>query len=114
MLKDWKAEQTQILSQLVTDVNQLKLTDTKTLNRELRVEDKLNTKSIGLPGDRKPIFVDESLKRLSHQAREFAKRNNYKFCWISNSKILLRKNSETKVIHTITSEPCFLKLEQEK
>lgn len=87
-------------------------------NKERQIEQKLNTESIGITGNRQAIYVDEYLpptsKRLYYLARDFAKRNNYNFCWISNGKILLRKDTNTKVSHFIKTEQCLLDLESKK
>lgn len=94
------------------------LTAVRNYNKERRIEDKLNTEIIGIAGERKPIYVDEHLsptsKRLFYLAREFAKRNHFNFCWISNGKILLRRNSNTKESHIIKTEQCLLDLESKK
>ncbi|KAJ8704308.1 hypothetical protein PYW08_013032 [Mythimna loreyi] len=58
-------------------------------------DDKLNTSVMGMPGDRRPVYIAEHLppstKKLFYLAREFANKNAYKFCWISNGNIFLRK-----------------------
>ncbi|KAL4708006.1 hypothetical protein ACJJTC_010622 [Scirpophaga incertulas] len=48
-----------------------------------------------LIGPSKPIFISENLtakvKKLFYLSREFAKTHAYKFCWVTNGKIFLRK-----------------------
>ncbi|CAB3243449.1 unnamed protein product [Arctia plantaginis] len=75
--------------------------------------DKLNTEHIGIQGKRLPVYVTEQLppshKKLFYQAREFAKSNEYKFCWTANGNIFLRKQENEKLIK-ITSEKCLLNI----
>lgn len=81
------------------------LLSVRTFNRERSLSDKLSTKTISLPGDQKPIFVDEhltpSLKKLLYETRIVAKQNNYT-CWHSNGKILMRMAKDDKPIHIET------------
>lgn len=57
---------------------------------------KLNTSHIGLDDEKKPIFVSEHLspanKALHAAARIKAKELEYKYVWIRNGKIFMRKN----------------------
>lgn len=59
------------------------------------VKDKLNTEIIGIMGQRYPVYIAEllppSLRKLFFQAREFAKNNGFKYCWVTNGNIFLRK-----------------------
>ncbi|XP_026744659.1 uncharacterized protein LOC113505992 [Trichoplusia ni] len=94
------------------------LSAVRTYNKERNIRDKLNTENIGIAGECKPIYVDEHLspttKRLFYLARDFAKRNSYDFCWISNGKILIRKSCDTKEVHFVKTEQCLLKLESKQ
>lgn len=58
-------------------------------------QDKTNTSLIGIPGECLSVYIAEQLpgntNRLFYQAREFAKKNAFKYCWISNGNIFLRK-----------------------
>lgn len=57
--------------------------------------DQLNSKHLGFDGQALPIYISERLtakaKRLHFLAREFAKSENYAHCWVTNSKIFIRK-----------------------
>ncbi|KAJ8704271.1 hypothetical protein PYW08_012995 [Mythimna loreyi] len=90
------------------------MTAIRDYNKGKGKDKKLNTASIGLSGDPKPVYIAEQLpastKRLFYQAREFAKNNRYKFCWISNSNIFIRKMEGDKQV-LIHSEKCLLDLE---
>jgi hypothetical protein len=90
------------------------LSKSRTFNRNRDLSDKLNTLNTGLANDSKPIFVDDHipyyLKRLLHQAKEYAKLNYYEYCWYSNGKILLRKNKGCNKIITIKSDKCLKNL----
>ncbi|KAJ8711617.1 hypothetical protein PYW08_008571 [Mythimna loreyi] len=87
------------------------LSAARNFNKSRRLEDKLNTQIVGINGDLKPIYVDEylpgTMKKLFLQSRDFAKKNGFRFCWISNGKILLRKGTECKEIYTVKSEDCL-------
>lgn len=87
------------------------LSAARNFNKSRKLEDKLNTKVVGMCGDKKPIYVDEylpgSMKKLFLQSRDFAKKNSFKFCWISNGKILLRKSPECKETYTVRTEDCL-------
>ena len=82
----------------------------RSYNKGKGKENKLNTKLLGMPGERKPVYVEEQIsagtKKLFYQAREFAKQNSYKFCWTSNGNIFLRKTEGDKQI-LINSERCL-------
>lgn len=49
-----------------------------------------------------PIFVNESLspynRFLFMKAKEYKKVNNFKFCWVKNGHILLRKNESSNIM----------------
>lgn len=56
---------------------------------------KLTTEVLQISGTSQPVYISENLtakmKRLHFLARDFAKSNGYKFCWVSRGKIFLRK-----------------------
>lgn len=64
--------------------------------------EKLNTSLLGIAGDRKPVFVSEHLspanKSLHAAARKKAKELGYKFVWVKNGHIYVRKTVESKFI----------------
>lgn len=78
-------------------------------------EDKLNTELIGVPGKRQAVYVEERLsvssKKLFYLARQFAKENQYTFCWTNNGNIFLRKQAGDKQI-LINSEKCIQDLKE--
>lgn len=61
---------------------------------------KLNTSLLSCEGLPKPFYIGENLtykaKGLLYRAREFAKQNNYAFCWTHNGQVLLRKDESAK------------------
>ncbi|KAI5633311.1 hypothetical protein NE865_13978 [Phthorimaea operculella] len=65
--------------------------------------DKLNTSHIGFGGDKKPIYVMEHLspanRALHAAARRKSKVLNYKFVWVKNGKIFMRKNESSDYIY---------------
>lgn len=92
------------------------LTSLRSYNKDRRIENKLNTQTIGIPGDKKPIYVDEHLtpaqKKLLFTTRKWAEPFGYK-CWHSNGRILLKRSSDDKPIH-IKSESCLRLLSKDK
>ncbi|XP_047546089.1 uncharacterized protein LOC125077999 [Vanessa atalanta] len=65
---------------------------------------KLNTSDIGVGGEKKPIYIMEHLspenKALHAATRLKAKELGYKYTWVRNGRILIRKddNSDYKVV----------------
>lgn len=63
-------------------------------------EKKLTAKDLNSELDAAPIFISEHLcpamKKLYFEARQFKKKNNFKFCWVKDSKIFLRQNEQSK------------------
>ncbi|VVC96076.1 unnamed protein product [Leptidea sinapis] len=61
---------------------------------------RLNTSVIGLDGDKKRIYISEALtykaRRLFYLARDLAKTEEFKYCWVSNGKIFLRKTDQSQ------------------
>lgn len=90
------------------------LSAARNFNKSRKLEDKLNTQIVGICVDKKPIYLDEhlpgSMKKLFLQSRDFAKKNCFKFCWISNGKILLRKGPECKETYTVKTEDCLVNI----
>lgn len=66
-------------------------------------QDKLSSHHLGIAGTRVPVFVSEHLsptnKHLHAATRKFAKENSYKFVWIRNGRIFVRKNVECDSIY---------------
>ncbi|KAJ8715224.1 hypothetical protein PYW08_005205 [Mythimna loreyi] len=62
----------------------------------------LTTADAGLDGPAKPIFINDHLtpqnKQLYKQARLLAKESDYKYVWLSDCKILLKKNDTSKTL----------------
>lgn len=81
-------------------------------NKSRTVSEKLNTQTIGLPGSKTPIYVDEylppSLRKLMYETRQFAKNHGYS-CWHSHGKIFLRLDSSGKPI-LIKSVKCLAEI----
>lgn len=83
-------------------------------NKERSINEKLNTQTIGLPGDKRPVYIDEhlapSLKKLMFLTRQFAKKHNFS-CWHSNGRIFLRTEQTGKPIQ-IVAEKCLTNLQK--
>jgi hypothetical protein len=60
-------------------------------------KEKINTKLIGYGGEELPIYISEHLtpinKSLHAATRIWAKENHYKYVWVRNGKILIRKDN---------------------
>jgi hypothetical protein len=88
------------------------LSKVRRYNKERSIHEKLNSQTIGLPGVKNPIYVDEHLgpsqRKLMYETRQFAKKHNYS-CWHSNGRILLRMDSTGKPI-LIQSVQCLADL----
>ncbi|KAL4710479.1 hypothetical protein ACJJTC_008881 [Scirpophaga incertulas] len=71
-------------------------------NKKKKSEDRLNTSHLGMAGDKTAIFVSEHLslenKQLHASARIRAKQLGYKYVWVRNGKIFIRKSEETSHI----------------
>lgn len=71
-----------------------------TFRKHNRNSFKLTTEHLKISGPPKQIFVSENLiprkKRLYFLAREAAKCNDFKFCWIKHGKIFVREREEYK------------------
>lgn len=63
---------------------------------------KINSTHLGLDVPCTPVYIAEQLtpfsKKLFYAARNFCKANAYTFCWTSNGRVLIKKNSDTQYI----------------
>ncbi|KAJ2948222.1 hypothetical protein O0L34_g10032 [Tuta absoluta] len=64
--------------------------------------EKLNTALLGIAGDKKPVYIAEHLspanKSLHAAARKKAKEFGYRFTWVRNGRIYVRKSPESTYI----------------
>lgn len=83
------------------------LANTIKFNKEHQ-NDKLNTSHIGIAGDKKPIYILEHLspqnKKLHAAARQFAKKEDYKFVWIKQGKVFIRKTESSQFVYVRNQE----------
>lgn len=65
-------------------------------------DNKFNTSLVGLAGTPTPVYVSEHLspanKALHAAARLKAKEKSYRFVWVRNGRILMRKNEESEYV----------------
>ncbi|KAL4719484.1 hypothetical protein ACJJTC_014421 [Scirpophaga incertulas] len=65
-------------------------------------ENKLNTHHLGIAGTKAPVFVAEHLtpanKRLHAATRQKAKEKGFKFVWVRNGRIYIRKNETCQAL----------------
>lgn len=68
----------------------------------------LTTEIIGQFATPEPIYINHDLTKqnfqLFREAKQFKKDNNFKYLWVSNGKILLRKTDVSKTILVRSSE----------
>lgn len=90
------------------------LASVRDFNKKNPQDKRLCTHSIGINGERRPLYVAEYLppssRKLFFAAREFAKTNDYNFCWTTNGNIFLRKVEGAKQI-LVKSEQCLRELQ---
>lgn len=72
------------LSTVLTKYNVLNAA--RGFNRQRPIAGKLNTKTLDIPGEVLPVYVDEHLlpaaRKLYNRCRLFAKENRYQYFWI--------------------------------
>lgn len=81
------------------------LSSVKRFNKSRSVQDKLNSHTINMTGNKTPIYVDERLtpylRKLLFDTRKISKENGFS-CWHSNGKIFLRKSQSESPIRVIS------------
>lgn len=79
--------------------NTLKAVKSYNLNNK---QGKFNTKALKISGDTQPVYISEALtptaRKLLYQSREFKKKYDFKFCWVSNGRIFLKKSEDKPAI----------------
>lgn len=64
--------------------------------------DKLNSTHLGIKAPKTPSYIAEQLtsssKRLFYLARNYAKTNQYLYCWTSNGRVMLKKDADSQTI----------------
>lgn len=80
-------------------------------------QNKLNTTHLKIEGPKKPVYISEKLtpksQHLYYLARNFAKDNDYKYCWISYGKVFLRQD-DGKKLTLVNNEEDINSLRQEQ
>lgn len=75
--------------------------------------DRLHLAAIGVPDAQGKIFLSDHLtlnnKNLLFKTKAKCRENNYKYVWVSDCKILVRKNDNSKIIH-VANESVLSKL----
>lgn len=78
----------------------------KTYNK--KNEDKLNTQSLQMAGDKTPIYISETMtpttKQLHYLSREIKRKYNFKFCWVSNGRVFLKKSEDQPAVLVKSTE----------
>ncbi|CAG9813106.1 unnamed protein product [Phaedon cochleariae] len=77
------------------------------LEKQRSLRHNINLNDVGFQGEGR-IFINEHLspffKQLFRKAREACKKHNYKFCWIRDGKIFVKKTESSRPIHIIDEE----------
>lgn len=85
----------------------------KNFNKERSKGEKLNTQHLKITGPPRPVFLSETLtfntQKIFYLTREFARENQYSYCWTSRGIIYLRK-AEGQPLIRINSETDLHKL----
>ena len=72
----------------------------------VRVTDKLNSSHLGYGGAKQPVFVSEHLspqnKIIHAEARKMAREKKYKYVWVRDGRILVRKEDGARAIQIKT------------
>lgn len=80
-------------------------------------KDKLNTQVLKIEGPKLPVYITENLppktKKLFFMAREAARLNNFKYCWVSSGRVLMRRK-EGDTLLRIESEASLANLGSEE
>ncbi|XP_046688637.1 uncharacterized protein LOC124374476 [Homalodisca vitripennis] len=70
--------------------------------RKRRVKSSFSTRHMNLGVDQ-PVYINESLtltrRKLLGEARRLKREKNYKFLWVRNGKIFLRREESARVVH---------------
>lgn len=68
----------------------------------VRARRSLTTVDAGIDGAAKPVFINDHLtrfnKNLYRQVRQLGKEKNFRYIWINDSKIFVRKNETSKAL----------------
>ena len=68
----------------------------------VHVTDKLNSSHLGYGGTKQPVFVSEHLSPLNKiihaEARKMAREKKYKYVWVRDGRILVRKDDGARAI----------------
>lgn len=71
-------------------------------------KNRITTKAIGMPGEPKPIYVNEHLthfyKQLLKTTKDYAKTRQYQFVWVKNGRVYVRKNDTSPFIQIAKEE----------
>lgn len=98
---------------IIVELNSVILKDkllqaVKVFNKTKPRDEKLNTRHLHVQGPAKPVFISESLtlkaQRLFFLAREFARDNDYAFCWTSKGYVYLRKAENMPLLRSDRDE----------
>lgn len=82
--------------------------DKLTLLKNRKVKRNLSTEHLGFKQLATPIYINESLspqrRKLYAAAREAKNKKDYTYLWVSNGRILMRKEQGSSVVHVSTMD----------
>lgn len=108
----------EVVKPLIVELNSVIIKDdilrgVKSFNKGRPKGEKLNTHHLNISGPPRPVFMSETLtfntQKLFFMTREFARENQYLYCWTSRGIIYLRK-AEGQAFIRINSEADLHKL----
>lgn len=75
----------------------------KRFNKKQNLSETLNSSHVMIPGDKRRIYLSEhsspTCKKLHSEARKFSKENKYKYVWVRNDRVYLRKDDNNSAIY---------------
>lgn len=61
-----------------------------------------------MAGDKTPIYISETMtpttKQLHYLSREIKRKYNFKFCWVSNGRVFLKKSEDQPAVLVKSTE----------
>lgn len=88
----------------------------KIFNKTKTKGEKLNSEHLRIKGPTRPVYVSETLtpkaQKLFSLAREFARNNQYAYCWTSKGMVYMRKTEGQPLIR-LETEADLLKLKRD-
>lgn len=106
-LKKGKPSRLLVVDFVSTERKQL-LTNALRKYNQKHLNNKLNTESLGLDGEKKFIYMNDALtkkgKSLHYHCRQLVKTEKWKYCWTSSGKVFIKKEDDHPAIEVKNEE----------